>query len=72
MNATLPLCMAQALAPFAPPQSVVHRILAVSERDWIRADLAANTNKSQRANQRDERTALVDQINWLEKTECDQ
>ncbi len=27
MNATLPLCIAQALAPFAPPQSVVHQII---------------------------------------------
>ena len=27
MNARLPLCMAQALAPFAPPQSSVHAIV---------------------------------------------
>lgn len=27
MNATLPLCIAQALAPFAPPQSMVHQIV---------------------------------------------
>jgi hypothetical protein len=28
MNARMPLCMAQALAPFAPPSSVVHKIVA--------------------------------------------
>lgn len=27
MNASLPLCIAQALAPFAPPSSVVHQIV---------------------------------------------
>lgn len=37
MNACLPLCMAQALAPFAPPSSVVHQI--VSEDRALQADL---------------------------------
>lgn len=27
MNATLPLCLAQALTPLAPPQSMVHQIV---------------------------------------------
>lgn len=27
MNASLPSCLAAALAPFAPPQSVVHKII---------------------------------------------
>ena len=27
MNATLPICLAQALVPFAPPKSVVHQII---------------------------------------------
>lgn len=31
MNATLPLVMAQALAPFAPPSSVVHQIVREAE-----------------------------------------
>ena len=31
MNATIPLCLAQALAPFAPPQSVVHQIVKAPE-----------------------------------------
>lgn len=38
MNASLPLCMAQALAPFAPPSSVVHQI--VSEEQAQRIDAA--------------------------------
>lgn len=37
MNARMPLCMAQALAPFAPPSSVVHQI--VSEDRALQADL---------------------------------
>lgn len=37
MNASLPLCMAKALAPFAPPYSVVHQI--VSEDRALQADL---------------------------------
>ncbi|MFZ2306800.1 MAG: hypothetical protein WAW73_20190 [Rhodoferax sp.] len=37
MNARLPLCMAQALAPFAPASSVVHKI--VSEDRALQADL---------------------------------
>lgn len=37
MNARLPLCMAQALAPFAPASSVVHQV--VSEDRALQADL---------------------------------
>lgn len=37
MNARMPLCMAQALAPFAPPSSVVHQI--ISEDRALQADL---------------------------------
>lgn len=32
MNASLPLCMAQALAPFAPETSVVHQIVRDEDR----------------------------------------
>lgn len=38
MNARIPLCMAQALAPFAPPSSTVHQI--VREDRALQADLA--------------------------------
>lgn len=31
MNAALPLCLAGALAPFAPPKSVVHQIIKAPE-----------------------------------------
>ena len=31
MNAALPLCLAQALVPFAPTQSVVHQIIKAPE-----------------------------------------
>lgn len=37
MNARLPLCMAQALAPFAPTSSVVHQI--VGEDRALQADI---------------------------------
>lgn len=43
MNARIPLCMAQALAPFAPPSSVVHQI--VSEDQALRIDLDALLDK---------------------------
>ena len=36
MNARLPLTIARALAPFAPPASEVHSI--VSEAEWEEAD----------------------------------
>ena len=36
MNANLPACLAQALAPFAPPQSVVHKI---TEADRLKTDM---------------------------------
>lgn len=45
MNASLPSCLAAALAPFAPPQSVVHKIVAATppavdpklQQSWDRA-----------------------------------
>lgn len=36
MNARLPLAIARALAPFAPPASEVHRI--ISDAEWEEAD----------------------------------
>jgi len=33
MNAQLPACLAAALAPFAPPSSVVHQIVAADQMD---------------------------------------
>lgn len=38
MNATLPLCMARTLAPFAPAASVVHQIVRDDDRA-LQADL---------------------------------
>lgn len=35
MNASLPLCLAQALAPWAPPQSVVHKIVNAGELNEV-------------------------------------
>ncbi len=43
----------------------------VTEVDRIKADLAANTNKPAKAHQREEDSALVDQIDYLNKVECD-
>lgn len=60
MSARLPLCMAQALAPFAPPQSVVHRV--ISEADALAADRARNINKAERAIEREAEYALDLQI----------
>ena len=67
MNASLPLCMAQALAPFAPPKSEVHRILAASERDLIAADLANNAAKAT-FHQRNDAAAMAFQIQAQDKT----
>ena len=39
MNASLPPVLAQALAPLAPPSSVVHRILSIAAQDIDRAML---------------------------------
>lgn len=45
MNATLPPCMAAALAPFAPPQSIVHQIVRDDEGARIAQDLAYEAEK---------------------------
>ena len=48
MNATLPLCIAQALAPFAPPQSMVHQIIKtaeLTEAQRLQADMAMHADK---------------------------
>ena len=46
MSARIPLALAQALAPMAPPQSVVHKV--IEEADLLAADRARNVNKAQR------------------------
>lgn len=53
MNANLPLVLAQALRPIAPPSSIVHRIL---EADWLRVDRARlhKINSGEAEAQRDE------------------
>ena len=56
----LPLTMARALAPMAPPQSEVHRV--ISESDALAADRAANVNKAERAIEREAERALDLQI----------
>ena len=56
----LPLTMARALAPMAPPQSEVHRV--ISESDALAADRAANVNKAERATQANADRALDLQI----------
>lgn len=60
MSARLPLTMARALAPMAPPQSEVH--LVISEADALAADRARNTNKAERAIEREAENALDLQI----------
>ena len=56
----LPACMARALAPMAPPQSVVHQI--VQEDDLLAADRERNENKAERAIEREAGRALDLQI----------
>ena len=56
----LPACMARALAPMAPPQSVVHQI--VQEDDLLAADRERNENKAERAIEREAERALDLQI----------
>lgn len=41
MNASLPLVMAQALAPFAPPQSMVHQIVRDANAEATARDIDA-------------------------------
>lgn len=60
MSARLPLTLARALAPMAPPQSEVH--LVISEADALAADRARNTNKAERAIEREAENALDLQI----------
>lgn len=61
MNARMPLCMAQALAPFAPPASMVHQI--VSEDRALQADLEIMDGKnSGRFDARQHEAALRAQI----------
>ena len=56
----LPACLARALAPMAPPQSVIHQI--IQEDDLLAADRARNVNKSERAIEREAEEALDLQI----------
>ena len=56
----LPACLARALAPMAPPQSVVHQI--IQEDDLLAADRARNVNKAERAIEREAERALDLQI----------
>lgn len=63
MNATLPPCLAAALAPFAPTQSVVHQIVRDDEASRIAQDLAYEAAKQSGALDRaNERRALDIQI----------
>ena len=54
----LPACLARALAPMAPPQSVIHQI--IQEDDLLAAD--RNVNKAERAIEREAERALDLQI----------
>ena len=56
----LPACLARALAPMAPPQSVIHQI--IQEDDLLAADRAHNVNKAERAIEREAERALDLQI----------
>ena len=49
-----------ALAPMAPPQSVVHKV--IEEADLLAADRARNVNKAERAIEREAERALDLQI----------
>ena len=58
----LPACLARALAPMAPPQSVIHQI--IQEDDLLAADRARNVNKAERATQANADRALDLQIKF--------
>ena len=60
MSARIPLTLARALAPMAPPESEVHRI--ISEADALAADRERNLNKAERAIEREADIALDLQI----------
>lgn len=67
MNATLPLVMAQALAPFAPPSSVVHQIVQeareLSEAECRAIDTAMHADKMVDGyGQRNYLAAMIDQM----------
>ena len=55
-------CLARALAPMAPPQSVIHQI--IQEDDLLAADRARNVNKAERATQANADRALDLQIKF--------
>lgn len=60
---SIPAALAQALAPFAPPQSSVHE--DAREAAAVRADLRINELKnSGELRQREDARALADQIAW--------
>ena len=56
----LPACLARALAPMAPPQSVIHQI--IQEDDLLAADRARNVNKAERAIEREAERAFAEQL----------
>ena len=58
----LPACLARALAPMAPPQSVIHQI--IQEDDLLAADRALNVDKAERATQANADRALDLQIKF--------
>ena len=58
----LPACLARAIAPMAPPQSVIHQI--IQEDDLLAADRARNVNKAERAIEREAEEALDLQIKF--------
>ena len=60
MSARIPLTLARALAPMAPPQSVVHQV--ITEDELLAADRARNVNKAERAIEREAEYALDLQI----------
>ena len=60
MSARIPLALARALAPMAPPQSVDHKV--IEEADLLAADRARNINKAERAIEREAESALDLQI----------
>ena len=62
MSARIPLALARALAPMAPPQSVVHKV--IEEADLLAADRARNTNKAERATKANADRALDLQIKF--------
>ena len=56
----LPACLDRALAPMAPPQSVIHQI--IQEDDLLAADRARNVNKAERAIEREAERGFAEQL----------